>query len=305
MEKVIIAVDAGGTKTKICIIDFDKNILFTYLEGCGSPAVLGLAALDNIHQGLVVVNDYAKGKYEIATIIIGISALDVIKDKKQYEDKYSLEFNARVIIESDALIALYSNFTDLYDEGVLVLSGTGSAVLGIKDTQTRLIGGWGHLLTECGSSYSVVRDFICSMIRHYEYEGVISILGQRFMKHLNFNKITDFKKLVYQNTKNDIAKYARFFNEQAEIEHNEEAIAVLKKAGKELAADVINTFKALNLSSNAVLGFRGGFICNVKIAQSAVIDMLKEFGINCEIVSGESDPIFGAYYLVKRMGLLC
>ena len=122
---------------------------------------------------------------------MGISALDVIKDKKAYEDRYALEFNTKVFIESDVLLALFSNFTDLYDEGVLVLSGTGSAVLGIKNTKTRLIGGWGHLLTECGSSYSVVRDFICKLIRQYESEGIISDLGKRFMEHLNYTHIND------------------------------------------------------------------------------------------------------------------
>jgi N-acetylglucosamine kinase-like BadF-type ATPase len=305
MEKVIIAVDAGGTKTKICLIDFTKKVLFTHLEGCGSPAAVGEKAFDNIHQGLVVVNDYAKNKYQVVCIAMGISGLGVVKNKKVYEDKYALEFNTKVIIENDAVLALHSIVTDLYDEGVLVLSGTGSAVLGIKNTQTRLMGGWGHLLTESGSSYAVVRDFICQIIRQYETYGTFTELGRKFMEHLNFTKIDEFKVLVYQNSKKDIAKYSKFINEMAEQEHNEEAIALLKQAGRDLANDVKNVVKALNLTANAVIGFRGGFITNVTITQDELMKMLKEYNINITLVSGDNDPVYGAYYMAKRMGFLC
>lgn len=305
MEKVIIAVDAGGTKTKICLIDLAKKVLFTHLEGCGSPAVLGEKALDNIHQGLVVVNDYAKDKYQVLCIAMGISGLGVIKNKQMYEDKYSSEFKTKVIMENDAVLALHSIVTDLYDEGVLVLSGTGSAILGIKNTKTRLIGGWGHLLTESGSSYSVVRDLICNIIREYENNGSFTELGRKFMEHANLYKIDDFKILVYQNAKKDIASYSKFINEMAELKQNEEAIELLKKAGRDLAHDVKNVFKALNLASNAVIGFRGGFISNVKIVQNELINTLKSYGINSKVIDGDNDPIYGAYYMAKRMGLLC
>ena len=41
---------------------------------------------------------------------------------------------------------------DKYNEGILVISGTGSAVVGIKDDKTLLYGGYGVLLTESGSA---------------------------------------------------------------------------------------------------------------------------------------------------------
>ena len=40
MNKVIMSIDAGGTKTKAALIDYDCNIVFERVGGPGSPAVL-------------------------------------------------------------------------------------------------------------------------------------------------------------------------------------------------------------------------------------------------------------------------
>lgn len=299
MEKVIIAVDAGGTKTKICVMKDNLEIVYTHMEECGSPAVLGAKAIENIYSGIKKVYEDIKNKYTLTAIAMGISGLGVVKNKKEYEEKYTSEFNVPVIMENDAVLALYSIVTDEHEEGVLVLSGTGSAVLGIKGKTTRLIGGWGHLLTEAGSSYSVVRDLINSIIKDYENNNHISPLGKAFMEELKIDHIEGFKSFVYQNTKKEVASYSKFVSRMAN-EGNEEAIRLLEKAGYDLAIDVRNAFKALNLSHNAVIGFRGGFISNLVIVQNKLISTLHEFGLNPKVVMGYEDPIYGAYYMVKR-----
>ncbi len=299
MEKVIIGVDAGGTKTKICVIKDNLEIVYTHMEECGSPAVLGSKALENIYIGIKKVVNEIKNKFELTAIAMGISGLGVIKNKKEFEEKYSLEFNVPVIMENDAVLALYSIVTDEHEEGVLVLSGTGSAILGIKENSTRLIGGWGHLLTEAGSSYSVVRDLINSIIKDYENNNHISPLGKAFMDELNIQNIEGFKTFVYQNTKKEVASLSKFVSRMAN-ENNQEAIALLEKAGSDLAIDVRNAFKALNLSQNAVIGFRGGFISNLELVQNKLISTLYEFGLNPKVVMGYEDPIYGAYFMVKR-----
>lgn len=303
MEEVIIAVDAGGTKTKFCVMNHKLEIIHTHLEGCGSPAVLGVDAINNIHRGLLASMKFINNKYKVVAISMGISGLGVIKDKTEHISKFEKEFNVPVIMENDAVLALHSIVTDTYDEGILVLSGTGSAVLGIKNLETRLIGGWGHLLTEAGSSYSVVRDLICDLIHSYEDKNEITSLGTEFMKRIEIEFVEQFKVFFYQNTKKEIASFSRFISEMAE-KGNKEAINLLIKAGEDLAVDVKNAYNALNLSSNAVIGFRGGFIRNLDIVKNSLVSKLTEFGLSLEIVEGYIDPIFGAYFMAKRYGVI-
>lgn len=306
MKKTIVAVDAGGSKTKFCILDSDHQILYTHLEESGSCAVVGEErAMRNIHRGLKVILDYAKDKYIVQAVAMGISGLGALKDKRVYEIQYEQEFGIPMFIESDATLALYSIVTDQHPEGVLVLSGTGAAILGINNGRTQLMSGWGHLLTEKGSAYSTVRDLICDTITSYESTGKPHALGQRFMDLLGFTKLESFRTFVYQNTKREIASYSRFVVEEAEAKQDPEAIALLEKGGRDLAKDVKNVARALNLSSNAVVGFRGGFIVNSQIVQNALISSLEEMGLQFKLVTGDPDPIYGAIYIAKERGISC
>ncbi|MDD3191491.1 MAG: hypothetical protein PHP41_01920, partial [Bacilli bacterium] len=107
----------------------------------------------------------------------------------------------------------------------------------------------------------------------------------------------------YQNSKTHIASYARFIVKKAD-ENDPHALRLLKEAGEDLAHDVRNAVKALNLRSPIVLGFRGGFICNASIAKQEVISVLEKEWEVLE-VAGEQDPIYGAFYLAWRLGILC
>lgn len=301
MEKVIIGLDSGGTKTKIAILSKKGDILYQDMELSGSPAVVGEEiAMHNIHLGLQKVVDYGKKIYQIECIVLGISGLGVIKDKTKYGKKYQEEFNVPVFIESDAILALYSVITNQYDEGVIVLAGTGAAILGINKNVMKLYSGWGHLLTERGSAYSVVRDMLCGSIRHFEKTGKIDKLGKKFMEYMHFSSLTDFRSFMYQNTKREIASYSLFVDDMAKSEKSKEAIRILKKAGRDLASDVINAVKGLNLTSNAILGFRGGFISNCSYVQEELIFSLMRRGIKLNFLNDKKDPIIGAIYIANR-----
>lgn len=303
MQKYIISVDAGGSSTKIAVIDENKKILKTFTSGCGSPAVLNdeKKAFANIDDG---INQAIQEFSYPASIAMGVSGVEVVRDKEHYINFFQDKYHTKVLIENDAVIAVYSIVTDLYSEGILVLSGTGSAVMGIKDTKTRLIGGWGQLLTEVGSAYTTVRDFFISLILNYEAGNEMIPLGKKFMQKVGIKRVEDLKFLVYQRTKKDVAGYASFITEEA---HNGDldAIMLLKKGANDLARDVKNAIKALNLTSNAVLGFRGGFIKHAPILQEELIYRLHQDEINLKVVQGDENPVYGGYYLAKRKGYLC
>ncbi|MFA7435014.1 MAG: hypothetical protein WC006_01440, partial [Bacilli bacterium] len=65
MDNVIIAVDAGGTKTKVVAIDNNKNIVYELVGGSGSPAVVGDKAIKNIFALVREVYENIKDKYNV------------------------------------------------------------------------------------------------------------------------------------------------------------------------------------------------------------------------------------------------
>ncbi len=303
MKKVLIVVDAGGTKTKVAIIDKNRSILKEAIVGSGSPAAMKDEAFKNIKQGInIVLEEIKKEQYQLMGISMGISGLGVVKNKQEIEQEFKDIYQVPIIMENDAVIALYSIVQDKYQEGVMVLAGTGSSILGIKNETTSLIGGWGHLLNEKGSAYSCVKDYIIKIIDKYEQTKEITPLGKKFMQELNYKDIQEFKVLMYQNTKKDVASYASFFSKEAV--NDLEAKEWLKQNGIFLGNDVLNCIRMLNLSS-FVIGFRGGFISHVQEVQDSLLEHLKQNGFNPLVVQGDEDPIYGAYYMGLRRGLLC
>lgn len=301
MEKVVIAVDAGGTKTKVSAINQNKEVVFESVGGPGSPAVLRFQAYNNILEPLRVVFNEVKDKYDVTFIQIGVSGFGVLENISEIENKLYAEFGVEVKLNSDADIGLYSIIEDKYDEGILVLAGTGSAVSGIKNGKIMLVGGFGALLTECGSSYFAVKSLVMNIINQYEETLTYSELGKEFMKLIGAEDVGYFRKFMYLNTKTEIASYAKFISKQANL-GNEEAIKILKDSGRDLAVLVRRVYKNLGLTEKAIIGFRGSFVQKAPYVKEELMKNLDGFGIHLNIFEGDQDPVFGAFYMARRKG---
>lgn len=302
-KKVMMSVDAGGTKTKVALIDFDKNILFEKVGESGSPAVLKEKAIENIVNLVKESISLNNSEYDIVYIQMGISGLGVVKNKAEYEKQLSEELNIPVSMENDAMMALYSSVTDLYEEGIVILAGTGSAVCGInKDDKVMLNGGWGHLLTEDGSSYSAVRSLIIKMIGQYERGEEICPLGQKLMAQLNVTDLPNIRNFVYYKTKDEIASYSKLISAEA-YNGDVDALEILKTAAIELANRVIVLSKRLGIATTekkSVLGFRGGFVSNIPMVREEINKVLEKNGYYFSIADGKVDPVYGGFYMAKR-----
>lgn len=296
MNKVILSVDAGGTKTKAALIDKNMKICYEEIGPCGSPAVLKEKALRNVFDLVRKVVRENKDKYDIAYIQMGISGLGVIDNKQYFEDALKAELGIEVSLENDVVIALYNTIKEK-DEGIAVISGTGSACGIIHNGKITINGGWGNLLTEDGSGYTSVKTLMVNMIERYELTGEISPLSKKFMNLIGISNIHKLRTFTYFNDKFHVASYAKFINEEAKGDN--EAKMILEHCGEQLARRIMRLYSEVN--KNVILGIYGGFITESEIARTSMIKYINEHGYNPDIVLGE-DPIYGGFYLSKRKG---
>ena len=301
-EDAIIAIDAGGTKTKAALINSKKDIVYSCIGGSGSPAV-DPKALDTIYKCIKEVYDLHCDKYNIKGIVMGVSGIFTVENREEYVEKVASDFNTTAILETDALLALYSIVQDKHDEGLLVLAGTGTAIMGINKDKSFLASGWGQLLTERGSAYACVKDYVCQMINDYELNATISPFGRKLMKNLGYDDLQEFKKLFYRHSKDEVANSSKFFYEEAQ-KGDIEAQEWLYHNGELLAKDSLAAINHLKMNKRVVIGFRGGFASNVHYVQEGVVDSLIKNGIEPIVTKGDKDPIYGAYYMAKRKGIL-
>ena len=301
MKKVIIAVDAGGTKTKVVALDENKEIVYEAIGGPGSPAAIKEEALKNITELVLEVYNNVKDDYEVSFVQMGLSGFGVLKDVPRFEKQISDIVKCEVSVRSDADLGLYSIIEDKYECGVLVISGTGSVVAGINDEKILMVGGYGVLLTETGSSYAAVKMLVSNIIHQYEESLTYSKLGKEFMELIGAKDLGYFRVFMYRNTKAEIADYSKFISQKA-LEGDLEAITILKESGIALADSIRKIYKNLDLCKDAVLGFRGSFINKAPYVKDELLNSLKEMKINPNVYEGSDDPIYGAYYMARRKG---
>lgn len=301
MKKVIIAVDAGGTKTKVAALNENREIVYEAIGGPGSPAAIKEEALKNITELVLEVYNNVKDEYNVTFVQMGLSGFGVLKDVPRFEKQIKDIVNCEVSVRSDADLGLYSIIEDKHDCGVLVISGTGSVVAGINDGKILMVGGYGVLLTETGSSYAAVKMLVSNIIHQYEEYLTFTKLGKEFMDLLGATNLGYFRVFMYRNTKAEIADYSKFISQKA-LEGDLEAISILKESGIALADSIRKIHKNLELCKGAVLGFRGSFINKAPYVKDQVLNSLKDMNINLQVYEGNEDPIYGAYYMARRKG---
>jgi N-acetylmuramic acid 6-phosphate etherase len=93
--------------------------------------------------------------------------------------------------------------------GILVISGTGSCVVGRNDRgQMARAGGWGHILGDHGSAYWIALTGLRNAIRDYDRRGRIN---HRVLRHLCLNSYDQLVDWIQRASKNEIAGLASEF----------------------------------------------------------------------------------------------
>ncbi len=192
---MILGVDGGGTKTKVVVVDKEGNILREGIGGPGNHLVVGVDGVaKSIVQGL---GDYRNHAFDIAIIGMGGAGFEP-SVRKRLANEIKKVINAKTIeVYNDCYVALIGAIGKR-KKGMIILSGTGSMVIGI-DSANRYYkaGGWGHLLGDEGSGYRISYDAIRAVMSYWEGMGPYTILVDALSTHFGFSSFQDVIDFFY------------------------------------------------------------------------------------------------------------
>ncbi len=171
--RYVIGIEGGGTKSRAAALSLDRKVL--------GRAQGGEMNLQNTLEGRLketltrLVERFQTRLGRPAGISAGLAGCDRLQDKRKLKALLKGLFpGTPVIAESDARVALYGAFEE--KPGILVISGTGSVAIG-QDGQGRIAraGGWGYLLGDEGSGFSVGREALraCLYGRKTKLESLV------------------------------------------------------------------------------------------------------------------------------------
>ncbi len=151
----LIGVDAGGTSTRIAVVDTSIGGIPKIQKFEESIKVLNedySASASHLRELLQRVDPNILG--DVAAIVVGLSGASSRIIQQEICKHIAIVCNVlekRVKVIGDVSLAMHSGFS-ISESGILLISGTGSAaVVRNRDTAERIIGGWGPLLGDEGS----------------------------------------------------------------------------------------------------------------------------------------------------------
>ena len=295
MNKYIIGIDGGGTKTLGVLFDIDGKELRRVEHGFSNFSIDEDIAKSNVEH---TIEDLVKNLELDRELFVqmGIAGYSKIKKSTQFIKSLEKKFNATVDLDSDAIIALYSVKKDQDINVIMVIGGTGSVLMVTDGEKTNLIGGFGHLLGDEGSAYHLSITALKKIIEEKESNLSYSNLSEMILKEIDVIDYQDIKNFVYNSNKSDIAKLSKFIADCA-LKQDQDAIDLLKMEGKHLAKQTINAYNKSSHKEKVIIALRGGFLLNAPYVKETLIEELRKSLKDFEIDIYPIEPVIGAYYL--------
>ena len=193
---LLLGVDGGGTKTTIAACSDTGEYLGSISCGSINYNAIGMkAARENIAAGIDGILQKT-GQKDYRFITIGHSALDdVATDEEKTAFSETFIDRNKLYMLSDADVALKGSALGGY--GMLIISGTGAIGAAIDKAGVKYVaGGWGYLLYDEGSGFSIGMGAIKSAIRDYE-RGVSGQLEGAVKAHFSVNEMRATIPVIY------------------------------------------------------------------------------------------------------------
>ncbi len=307
MNRYFLAVDGGGTKTQVVCADENGTVVG---QGSSGPTNItatsvGAASFNLIEAIRQAVENLSGGEEnEFSVLVMGLAGLD---SSTEHDEAYKIftealsQYNiGKFILVNDSMIALENGSDN--PNSVILISGTGSNCFGKNaDGKTAKTSGMDFLLTDQGSGYSIGRRVLREAVKSYDGRSQKSILEKLVTEYFKISSISELKNEVYNPllSKAEIADLA-YLCSKAHAEGDTAANDIFNKTADEIVIMVSTVIDKLELNSTPFDCVFSGAVIKIPLMQEKVSGVLKEKYNNINLVSPESDPVFGALKMAMR-----
>lgn len=180
----ILSVDGGGSKTLYCLYGIENNSK-EYTKGNSTNYKnVGIDAVKkNLEENIKEIIDKKNISFQdIKYFVFGFSSCDTIEDYKLFKEILeNIGIKNNLAIMNDAELAFRTICP--FEDGGVIVSGTGSIGFAFDEKKVIRVGGWGKELSDLGSGYWIGRKF---------FEKYILYLEDMEEKDESFDKIEIF-----------------------------------------------------------------------------------------------------------------
>jgi N-acetylmuramic acid 6-phosphate etherase len=307
-ERLVLAVDAGGTKTSVWLADAARAdapaVLGRGRSTAANPLTAGFAEATRaiaqaIDQARVDANRPAATRIRRALLSVAGAADEAIRDQFLHWARTS-DLAEQVAVVPDVMPVLAAGTPD--GCGVAVVAGTGSVAMAHAPSgQSVRCGGWGYLVGDDGSGYAIGRDAVRHALEHLEKNEVATRLAQRVLDSLDARSVAAVTSAIYRNPspRATIASLAPVVIELAD-EGDVSALSIIAAAGRALAELAARAARSVSLADDSfVVAAAGGIFTGSKLIQDRLRTELRNYRLRFELRVVD-EPLVGCVRLAAQ-----
>ncbi len=308
-KQFVIGIDGGGTKTAAMLADLKGNVLVEQTGGPSNFQIIGVEKAAEVLFDLIerCCAEIGCSVDEVRSIAAGLTGAGREADQERMRiglieyARGARQILREVIVESDARVALEGAFRG--NVGIILISGTGSIAFG-KDQAGNVhrAGGWGRILGDEGSGYSIGRDALNAVTKDLDGRGKPTLLTKLVAKQFGLSDQEKIISAIYRDNL-DVASLAPLVIEAA-TSHDVEASRILNKATFELAEHVralLNKIeKVSRVRQKIPLAFIGSVISSDNVFSNILRNKIVFSLPQISIVKPQALPAYGAVLLALR-----
>ena len=301
MTNMILGVDAGGTKTVAAAYTPSGEKILEMQGGAGNITASFDAACHAITQTVSqLLTELKKRTPDSSVSFLAVGAAGVTAGGDALQRSLHQAFHANIQniqVVSDAQLALYAAHGT--QDGILIVSGTGS--IGFRRAGDTLLrcGGWGHLLGDEGSGYHIVMQAIRGLTRALDSGTTLpNPLQQALLDALHLTDFSQLLAFVYNSTKAEIASL--FPTVAACARTNDSTREILRQAGRDLANMVCILLERLPAPYPLGVACSGSVLTKNFDVRGAFERALTGKGLPISHIFDVSDPTCGAVAMYSQ-----
>lgn len=298
-----LGIDGGGTKTKACIMNEQQEIIFI---GEGGPSSVDTVSLDETMKSIndaysKFMSEHPHLTFEKAFIGLGgiLSDDHGISYNKTFQSLPGNTPQTKIYIKNDMENALASGL--LFDEGIVLICGTGSVAYGKNNKrQSHKVGGWGFREGDLGSSYDLGMRAMRHVVQTFDGRKVKSKFSEEISQVTHVKNTHDFVHIMKERylDRTWIASLAKYVTKHAML-NDETACNIVKEATHELAHAIYTVADKLNLKDSSVVIV--GSLGNADGFKDQLHSSIRYVLPNIKIIDSKIDPAVAAAMLALHL----
>ncbi len=257
--KYYVGIDGGGTKTHVLVFDEKFNVVFDKIYSSCHFISIGRQGFENL---ITEIKEDLQTVQVFDNIIHAFFALagygEIAGDNLVMDEIIKMIFTKPHTVKNDSIAGWAGSL--LCEDGINVISGTGSIAVGVKNQDFVRVGGWGYIVGDEGSAFWIGIKTINAYSKMYDGRLEKTVLFDLINKAYALDENQDFMYLVYTKMAANRTNIATFAKVCAEAASNNCPISdtILRDAASEIVSHLDVISYKLDFPKDVKVSYSGG-----------------------------------------------